>query len=364
MGIFRRLRNELIDIVEWLDDSTNTMVYRFVRHKNEIKNGAKLIVRESQVAVFINQGTIADVFTPGMYTLNTANLPILSTLRGWKYGFNSPFKAEIYFVSTRNITAKKWGTQNPITISDKRFGMLEMRAYGTYVIRVKDPALLIREIVGTNAHFTSDKIAEQLRSMIVTRFTDAAAEANMPIENYASNLNELSEYTHNILKKEFEMYGIEITKFLIENISMPQKIKNEIFELSRLSAINLNQLTQIKAAKAMENISNSDNSGAGIGLGYGMIGLMGNIFNDANRQYSAPTPPPPAVPTALAVYVIIDGQQAGPYDKETLKQMAMENRISRDTLAWYAGMKDWTSAGKLTDINDIFTSVPPPMPGI
>lgn len=357
-------RNELIDIIEWLDSSGNTLVYRFVRFQNEIKNGAKLIVRESQVAVFINEGTIADVFTPGTYTLNTANLPILSTLRGWKYGFNSPFKAEVYFVSTRNITAQKWGTKNPITISDKRFGMLEMRAFGTYVIRVKDPALLIREIVGTDGHFTTDKIAEQLKSMIVARFTDAAAEANMPIEKYASNINELSEYIHGILSQEFESYGIEITKFLIENISMPKEIKNEIFELSRLNAVNLNQLTQIKAAKAMENISHSDNSGAGMGLGYGMIGLMGNIFNDANRQYSASAPPPPPVtPDALSVHVILNGQQAGPYSKDRLKEMALQNHISRDTLAWYTGMKDWTAAGKLDEINDVFETIPPPIPG-
>ena len=182
MGLFDKLRGEFIDIIEWTDDSNDTLVYRFDRYQNEIKNGAKLTVREGQVAVFINEGQIADVFQPGMYELTTANLPILSTLKGWKYGFNSPFKAEVYFVSTRNITAQKWGTKNPITISDSRFGMLEIRSFGTYVIRVKDAPIFIKEIVGTDGHFTTEEIAEQLKSLIVTRFSDAAAESDFPVE--------------------------------------------------------------------------------------------------------------------------------------------------------------------------------------
>jgi len=371
MRLFNKIRGEFIDIIEWLDDSNDTMAYRFDRYNNEIKNGAKLTVREGQIAVFINEGQIADVFKPGMYELTTANLPILSTLKGWKYGFNSPFKAEVYFISTRNITDQKWGTKNPIILSDMRFGMLEIRAFGTYVIRVKDAPVFIKKIVGTDGHFTTDEIADQLKSMIVTRFTDAVGEANLPIENYASNVNEISEYVHVVIGPEFEQYGIEVTKFLIENISMPEEIKKEIFELSRLNAIDLNKLAQIKAAKAMEkaaeNQSGTAGAGMGMGMGFAMANQMGQSFTGGQQQppknqQTSPTTPPP-LPPVLTFHVVINGQQAGPYDINSLKQMVMQNQFTKDILVWREGMANWTAAGKVPELNIIFGSVPPPIPG-
>ncbi|MCU4164114.1 SPFH domain-containing protein [Carboxylicivirga caseinilyticus] len=366
MGLFSKIRGEFIDIIEWLDDSNTTMVYRFDRYQNEIKNGAKLTVREGQVAVFINEGQLADVFQPGMYELTTANLPILSTLKGWKYGFNSPFKAEVYFVNTRNITAQKWGTKNPITISDARFGMLEIRSFGTYVIRVKDAPVFIKEIVGTDGHFTTEEIAEQLKSMIVTRFTDAAAEAEIPVEAFARNLNELSEYVHKVIGPEFEQYGIEVTKFLVENVSMPEEIKKEIFELSRLNAIDLNKLAQMKAAKAMEkaaeNESGTAGAGMGMGMGFAMANQMGQTFGGGQQQQQTQSTPPP-VPPALTFFAVINGQQAGPFDMNTLKQMVMQNQLTKDVLVWREGMANWTAAGQLPELNSIFGSVPPPIPG-
>ena len=230
MNLFKKLRGEFIDIIEWLEPSNNTLVYRFERYQNEIKNGAQLTVREGQVAVFVNEGQIADVFTPGMYTLTTQNLPILSTLKGWKYGFDSPFKAEVYFVSTRNIVDQKWGTRNPIILNDLRFGMLEIRAFGTYVIRVQDAAVFLKEIVGTDGHFTTEEISEQLRSMIVTQFTDAAGEAKLPIENYASNVNEISKYVQEVIDAEFAKFGLQVPQFLIENVSMPPEVKEALKE--------------------------------------------------------------------------------------------------------------------------------------
>ncbi|MBN1820135.1 MAG: SPFH domain-containing protein [Prolixibacteraceae bacterium] len=368
MGLLDKLRGEFIDIIQWLDDSNDTLVYRFERYQNEIKMGAKLTVREGQAAVFINEGQIADVFKPGMYELTTQNLPILSTLKGWKYGFNSPFKAEVYFVSTRNITDQKWGTKNPITLSDSRFGMLEIRSFGTYVIRVKDAPVFIREIVGTDGHFTSEKIAEQLRSMIVTRFTDAAAESDVPIEAFARNLNELSDYVHKVIGPEFEQYGIEVTKFLIENVSMPEEIKKEIFELSRLNAIDLNKLAQIKAAKAMEkaaeNESGTAGAGMGMGMGFAMANQMGQTFaggQQQNQQPASSTPPP--VPPALTFFIVTNGQLAGPFDLNTLKQMVLQNQFSKETLVWREGMANWTAAGQVPELNSIFGSVPPPIPG-
>jgi membrane protease subunit (stomatin/prohibitin family) len=368
MGLFNKIRGEFVDIIEWLDDSNDTMVYRFDRFQNEIKNGAKLTVREGQIAVLINEGKLADVFEPGMYELTTANLPILSTLKGWKYGFNSPFKAEVYFVSTRKITAQKWGTKNPITLSDQRFGMLEIRSFGTYVIRVKDAPVFIKEIVGTDGHFTTDEIADQLKSMIVTRFTDAVGEANLPVENYASNLNEISDYVHGVIGPEFEKYGIEVTKFLIENVSMPEEIKKEIFELSRLNAIDLNKLAQIKAAKALEkaaeNSSGTAGAGMGMGMGFAMANQMGNTFSGGQTQENKATPPPPPpVPPALTFHIVVNGQQAGPYDMNSLKQMAMQNQFTKDVLVWREGMATWTAAGQVAELNSIFMSVPPPIPG-
>jgi membrane protease subunit (stomatin/prohibitin family) len=371
MGIFDKIRGEFIDVIEWLDDSNDTMVYRFDRYQNEIKNGAKLTVREGQMAVFINEGQMADVFTPGMYELTTENLPVLSTLKGWKYGFNSPFKAEVYFVSTRNITAQKWGTKNAITLSDQRFGMLEIRAFGTYVIRVKDAPVFIREIVGTDGHFTTEEIAEQLRSMIVTRFTDAAAESEVPVEAFARNMNELSDYVLKVIAPEFELYGIEVTKFLVENVSMPEEIKKEIFELSRLNAIDLNKLAQMKAAKAMEkaaeNQSGTAGAGMGMGMGFAMANQMGQTFTGGqqqqpqNQQATPPTPPP--VPPTLAFHAVINGQQAGPFDMNVLKDMAMKNQLTKEVLVWREGMANWTAAGQVPELTSVFGNVPPPIPG-
>lgn len=372
MGLFDKVMGEFVDIIEWLDDSNNTLVYRFDRHQNEIKNGAKLTVREGQMAVFINEGKIADVFKPGMYELSTANLPILSTLKGWAHGFNSPFKAEVYFINTRNMTDQKWGTKNPITLSDQRFGMLELRAFGTYVIRVTDAPVFIREIVGTDGHFTTDEISSQLRSMIVTRFTDAIGEANLPVEKYASNVNEISELVHGIISPEFNKYGIEVTKFLIENVSMPEEIKKEIFELSRLNAVDLNKLTQMKAAKAMEAAASNEGgaAGAGVGLGAGfaMANQMAGAFSQTQQApqqqaqpQAAPAAPPP-LPTAVTFFVAVNGQQAGPYDVATLKNMAANNQLKRDTLVWRDGMANWAAAGDVAETKVLFGSVPPPLP--
>ncbi len=363
MGLFDRIRGEFIDIIQWLDSSSDTLVYRFERYNNEIKNGAQLIVRESQVAVFISEGKIADIFSPGTYTLNTKNLPILSTLQGWKFGFESPFKAEVYFVNTRNITDRKWGTKNPIILNDKRFGMLEVRAFGTYVIRVKDAAVFIKEIVGTDGHFTADQITEQLKSLIVTRFTDAIGEANLPVENYAANVNEVSDLIHGMIGPEFEKYGIELTKFLIENVSMPEEIKAEIFELSRLNTIDLGRLAQMKAAKSMEiaaaNGNGTAGAGMGMGMGYAMAGQMAGMFNSTQQNQQAPSGPPP-VPAAVSFYAVVNGQQAGPFGMDVLRQMTAQNQLTRETLVWCTGMADWAQAGGLQELTGIFNTPPPP----
>lgn len=368
MGLFDKLRGELIDIIEFLDNTQDTIVYRFERHNNEIKNNAKLIVREGQTAVFVNEGEIADTFTPGTYTLNTQNLPILTTLKGWKYGFNSPFKAEVYFVNTKNFIDQKWGTKNAIILSDNRFGMVEIRAFGMYSFKVTDAPVFIREIVGTNQTFTTENIQEQLKSIIVTRFSDATGESNLPIETYAANLNELSEAIFGYMKDDFAAYGMDVTKFLIENISMPDEVKKEIFELSRLDKIDLDKLTKLKAAKAMEAAAENPSGTAGMGVGLGAGMAMANQMTQqmANQAQSSPnvqnTPPP--ISGGMSYYVAAGGQQTGPFSKEGLVQLVEKQVLTKDTLVWKQGLAAWVPAGGQPDLQDLWTATPPPLPNV
>ncbi|HEY0094417.1 MAG TPA: SPFH domain-containing protein [Archangium sp.] len=247
------IKSELIDIVEWLDDSSDTLVHRFVRPENEIKNGAQLIVRPGQAAVFVDQGRIADVFAPGRYELKTENLPILSTLRGWKYGFDSPFKAEVYFVTTRQITNRKWGTKNPVMMRDADFGPVRLRAFGSYSIKVSEPGKLIAEIVGTNGHFTVDEIADQLRDMVTSRFTDALGEAKVPALDLAANYDEIGDRLIARMQPEFAAYGLELTKLLVENISLPEEVEKMLDRRTSMGVLgDLNAYTQFQTAQAIE----------------------------------------------------------------------------------------------------------------
>src|SRR4051812_23758567 len=223
MGILDRLSptSQFIEVIEWLDNTNNTLVYRFPVKDQEIKNGAQLNVRESQAAVFVSEGQIADLFPPGRYTVDGGNTPILSKLGAWKYGFNSPFKAEVYFVNTKQFTDLKWGTMNPIMMRDADFGMVRLRAYGIYTIRVADPRAFVKEIAGTNARFETEDIEGQLKRNVVSSFTDALGEAKIAALDLASNYEELSAVLRPKLNEDFRPFGIELTKFIIENISLP-----------------------------------------------------------------------------------------------------------------------------------------------
>ncbi|XLS29001.1 SPFH domain-containing protein [Flavobacteriaceae bacterium M23B6Z8] len=376
MGLFdeikKKLSHEFIDIVEWLDTTNDTLVYRFERYQNEIKNNAKLIVREGQMAVFINEGQLADVFKPGTYTLNTKNLPILTTLKGWKYGFDSPFKAEVYFVSTRLFTDEKWGTKNPIMLNDERFGLVEIRAFGTYSFRISDPGKFIIDIVGTDGHFTSYEINEHLKSLIATRFTDTVGEANIPIELYAANTTELSLTCQEVMQPEFDRVGIELEKFYIENVSMPEELKKEIFEYSRLDKLDMTKLSQFKAAKAMEAAAKNEGGTAGAGMGMGMgfvlAQQMGNMMNPAAGQVAAqpaqnPLVVPPPMPVQVHYYYAVNGQQNGPVSFEVLKDLFAKRTVNRDTLVWKQGMEGWAALKEVEELKPFLGgSTPPPLP--
>jgi len=353
MGLWDKLKHEFIDIIEWTDNTQDTIVWKFPRYQNEIKNGAQLTVRESQVAVFLDEGKLADVFPPGRYELTTANTPILATLRGWKYGFNSPFKVDIYYVNTKQFTDQKWGTKNPITLNDPRFGMIEIRAFGNFSFRVTDAGKFMKEIVGTDGNFTTEGISNQLRALVVTKLTDAIAESKLKIEEYASNLEELSKFGTEKLSDDFDAYGLKVTTLLVENISMPEEVKKEIFELSRLDKIDMQKLTQWKTAQGIEKAAESGGmAGAFVGVGLGGI-LQGGM---ANAQNGGATPPP-----VMQIFVAVNGQQSGPFDVPQLTQLAQNGQLKADTLVWKAGMAAWAAASTLPELAGILNSVPPPI---
>ena len=367
MGIWDKLKNEFVDIIEWTDDSHNTMVWRFPRYQNEIKYGAQLTVRESQQAVFVNEGQIADVYRPGRYTLETQNMPILATLKGWKYGFNSPFKAEVYFINTRNFVDQKWGTKNPIMLRDAEFGPIRLRAFGTFALRITDAGKFIKEIAGTQGHFTTEEVSEQLRNLIITRFTDAIGESKIPVLDLAANYDELSKFITGKVAPEFGEYGLEVTKFLVENISLPQEVEQALDKRSSMGILgNLNAYTQFQAANAMEaaarNPSGSAGDGIGLGMGFAMANQMGQVFSNQQAANAVASGPPPIPSATVQYFVAVNGQQQGPYTPQTLEQMIRQGSLSRDTLVWKQGMAAWTKAGEAVDLTDFFGAVPPPLP--
>ncbi|PKP19830.1 MAG: antifreeze protein [Bacteroidetes bacterium HGW-Bacteroidetes-21] len=369
MGLWDKIKGEFIDIIEWLDASSDTMVHRFERHENEIKNGAKLTVRESQVAVFINEGQLADVFKPGMYTLTTENLPILSTLKGWKYGFNSPFKAEVYFVNTKQFTDLKWGTPNPIMLRDAEFGPIRIRAFGNYSMRVVDAAKFIREVVGTDGNFTSDKITDQLKNLVVTRFTDAVGESKIPVLDMAANYNEFSKFVETQLKPEFQEYGIDLTKLLVSNISLPPNVEEALDKRSTLGIMGgIGQYTQVQTADAILAAANNPSSGgmAGAGMGMGMGMSMGSTMMGAMNQAQQPQQqqgagaPPPLV----QFFLVLNGQQAGPFDMNGLKQHVAGGQLTPETLVWKNGLANWIPASQVVELASLFQTPPPIAPPV
>ncbi|MBN2657149.1 MAG: SPFH domain-containing protein [Spirochaetales bacterium] len=366
MGLFDKIKGEFIDIIEWTDDSSDTIVYRFERYGNEIKNVARLTVRESQAAVFINEGKLADVFQPGMYELTTANLPILSTLKGWAHGFNSPFKAEVYFVNTKRFTDLKWGTQNPIMLRDAEFGPIRLRAFGSYSIRVTDPAVFLKEVVGTDGDFTTDEVVGQLRNIVVSRFTDALGESRIPALDLAANYDELGKFMESKIAGEFGEYGLELVKLLVENISLPPAVEEALDKRSSMGILgNLNQYTQFQAANAMEaaanNPSGTASGGIGMGMGFAMANQMGQAMSQQQNQ-GAPAGGPPPVPPSVQYYVAVNGQQTGPFDLNVLSQKAASGELTRETLVWKNGMAAWTAAGSVGELSAVFGQVPPPLP--
>ena len=254
MGITDFFKGELLEIIDWTDDSRDTLSYRFPDDDKAIKNGAQLIVRESQVAQFVYLGEFGDTFKPGKHTLTTDNIPILTRLKSWKFGFNSPFKADVYFVVTRLFTGNKWGTSNPVMLRDNDFGVVRVRAFGTYDFKVVDPQTFLREVAGSDHNFRLDEFADTMRSRIVSIFTDAVASAKIPVLDVASRYTELGEALLPLINPAVtSKYGLEITSFIVENVSVPPEVEQAIDKRSSMAAIgNLNDYVKYQMGKGFE----------------------------------------------------------------------------------------------------------------
>ena len=288
MALKHFVKSQFIEVIEWLDDSNDTLVYRFPVEGKEIKMGAQLTVRPGQIAVFVNEGRIADTFEPGRHRLSTRNMPILTKLLSWKYGFNSPFKAEVYFVSDRQFTDQKWGTSNPVMVRDPELGPVRLRAFGIYSFKVRDARRFMTDIVGTDGHFTIDEITGQLRRLIVSGFSDLLAESSVPVFDLASKYNELSRTAKEKLDTEFESHGLELSKFYIENVSLPPDVEKMLDKRTSMGVVgDMNKFTQFQAAQSMEKAAEAQGgtAGAGVGLGAGMA--MGNAVASAMKPVAA-----------------------------------------------------------------------------
>jgi membrane protease subunit (stomatin/prohibitin family) len=372
MVLWDKLKAELIDIVQWLDDTNDTLVYRFERYGNEIKYNAKLVVREGQMAVFINEGRLGDVFGPGTHTLSTRNLPVLATIKGWKYGFESPLKAEVYFCSTRQFTNLKWGTPGPVTMRDPEFGPVRVTAFGLYSVRIKDPAVFIREIVGTDGTFTTEQIEDNLRGKIGTRIKEVMPDAGIPIIDLESKVVQLGETLKTRIAPAIEALGLDLTEVQIQDVGLPEEVERAIDKAGAMRAIgNLQMYTQYETANSINDAANNPGglaaAGVGVGMGLGMGGQMAGALGGMFAGQSQPQPgiggaSPAPLPSQLQLYVAVNGQQTGPFDLDVLQQMARSGQLTRDSLVWKQGLAAWTVAGQVTEISAVFAAVPPPVP--
>jgi membrane protease subunit (stomatin/prohibitin family) len=373
MDLFGKILGQFIDIIEWLDNSNDTLAYRFERQGNEIKNGARLVVRPGQMAVFVNEGQIAqstsetnkgvaDAFGPGTYTLTTQNLPILSTLQGWKYGFNSPFKAEVYFFSMRTFTGLKWGTPNPIILRDPELGPVRLRAFGNYALRIEDPRLLLEKLISTDGRFEVEEIADQLRAMLVSRFAAWVGKAQMSVYDFAAQYPMMGEALREALSPDFKAYGLEIEAVLVENVTLPEEVERALDKRSQMGVIgDLAKYTQFQAANAIEESAKNPSGGnpfltAGLGVSIGQQVAQGMATS------SQPQSAPPPLPGSTPWFVAVNGAQQGPFDANAVKGMVSSGQLTRDTLVWQQGMDAWTKAGEVAGLKAYFDAVPPPLP--
>ncbi len=378
MGLWDTLTShakaQFLDVIEWLDSSQNTLVYRFPTFQQAIQDGGKLVVREGQAAVFISEGRLSEVFGPGTYELSTRTKSIASFFESIKYALNYPFKGDIYFVSTRQNTDQKWGTANPIILRDKDFGMVRLRAFGVFAYRVSDPAVFLREIVGTNGWFTTEEINGQLKRKLVSALADTIGEAKIPLLDLVAQYMDLGDALRQRLNGWFqENYGITLTDFVVENISVPPEVEKMMDKRTSMGIVgDMGAFTQFQAANAIEEAAKRPGGGNAFmdaGLGLAMGGVMGAQMGRAAAPGAAPfnpqqglggPPPPPPLPPPLPVYHYNgpDGStvQLGAFD---VAQRVQANPTGRH-LVWREGMAGWSDPKTVPEIAASFGPPPPP----
>jgi membrane protease subunit (stomatin/prohibitin family) len=362
------LSGELIDIIEWTDVSDAAMAWHFPRLENEIKNGAQLIVRPAQVAMLVDQGTIADVFQPGRYELLTANMPVLSSLRGWKYGFDSPFKADVIFCSTRQFVGQKWGTAHPVIIRDEALGPLRLRAFGTYALRIVDARTFVQELSGTTSAFVIDQIGEQLRDMIVANVSGVLADDGISIYELAAKYADIGARVQERVAPQFQQYGLRITQLVIENVSLPPELEATLDQKTRLSMLHgeLDPYTRLQSADAIRDAARNPGGGAAAGVGIGMGAALGQRAATVTAAPAAPSAPPaPVAPAATsfeppplpaaAWYYAVGNERNGPVDEATLAGLGT---LTPETLVWRHGMAGWTPAGRVPELASMLQRKP------
>ena len=369
MSILDFLLGEVIDVIHWVDEGRDTMVHRFEREGHAIKYGAKLTVREGQAAVFVHEGQLADVFSPGLYMLETNNMPILTTINHWDHGFDSPFKSEIYFVDTTRKTDLKWGTKNPIIVRDPEFGPTRLRAYGTYAVKVADPARFLTEIVGTDGEFTTDEISFQIRNIIVSRFSAAIASSGIPVLDMAANTPELGNLIAERIAPALMEYGLAVPELYIENISLPPAVEDALDKRTSMGmAGDLGRFTQYSQAEAMTEAARNPGGGMGAGLGMGMGMAVGSAMQQPGpwartEALAGQQPPPPPPPPVEKVWHIAEkGKVSGPFSRADMGQKATSGKLSRETHVWTPGQDGWMHAGEIDELAQLFTVLPPPPP--
>src|SRR4051812_40490957 len=306
MGLLDFIKGELIEIIEWNDDSRDTLSFRWPDEDKAIKNGAQLIVRESQTVQFLYLGQFGDTFGPGKHTLATENIPVLTKLQGWKYGFASPFKADVYYLNTRLFTGNKWGTSNPVMMRDADFGIVRARAFGTYDFHVTDPKLFLKEVAGSDQHFRLDEFADTMRSRIVSLFSEALAQAKVPVLDVATRYSELGTALLPLINPvTTAKYGLELTSFILENVSLPPEVEAAIDKRSSMAAVgNLNDYVKFQMAQGMGSGQGGGAGGfasemaVGMAMAQQMMAQQGGVLGPQATPAAGATPPP--LPTAAA----------------------------------------------------------------
>ncbi|MBI5494510.1 MAG: SPFH domain-containing protein [Deltaproteobacteria bacterium] len=377
MGLFDKLKGEFVDIVEWVDDSNGqTLVWRFPRYQNEIKNGAQLIVRPGQAAIFVDQGKMGDLFTEGRHELSTDNMPLLSTLRGWKHGFNSPFKCEVYFVSTKIITGLKWGTPNPLMLRDPDFGAIRLGAFGMYTLRCTDPNLLLKQLVGTDGVYDTNEVNDVLRSIIQSSVATVLGKSKIPALDLLSNYELLGEEVRKLVLTQIDdEYGLEIPQLKVVNINVPDAVQKALDQRASMGALGSTTLGPAPNLAAYQQYQLGNGLGAaggaapGLNLGMG-VALAGQMMNQVQQQPPMMAPPP--LPTSQQWFFGINGQNVGPLTLEVARQFAQMGQIRADSLCWTQGMGAWQPAAQVPALASLFggaggppplpPSMPPPMP--